>query len=69
MVDAIPRERAAQVQDDKQDECDPAERPPERLRSVPCTGEIMSGGGRRDEATPGEGILTSTENDRDAATD
>lgn len=32
------------------------------------TEDIMKGGGNREESTPGEGVLTSTGNDRDAST-
>lgn len=35
---------------------------------VISTDEVMRGGPRRDLSTPGEGVLTSTQNDRDAAT-
>lgn len=37
--------------------------------AVVRTDDIMKGGGNRDESTPGEGVLTSTGNDRDASTD
>lgn len=59
----IPSEEASSVADDVEDESAP-EPPPKRLR----TEDLMKGLGRRDEATPGEGILTSGDCDQDAAT-
>jgi hypothetical protein len=38
-----------------------------RDKALP-TSEVVEGGPRRDLSTPGEGVLTSTLNDRDAAT-
>jgi len=40
----------------------------EHKRQYPTTEEIMRGGGNRDTATPGDGVLTSDDIDRDAAT-